>query len=90
MKKMTHVPPRPSESPKSLATRFVDNVIYKSENMVHQGVCKFAAIELSAQPLIRNAMKNNISEHAHITTVVNEQGKKDLDLFHLSYRVKTV
>ena len=53
-------------------------------------MCKFAAIELSAQPLIRNAMKNNISEHAHITTYVTDQGKKDLDLFHLSYRVKTV
>lgn len=89
MKKMTHVPPRPSESPKNLAQRF-KNDQYPTENLVHQGVCKFAAIELSAQPLIRNAMKNNISEHATITTVVTEQGKKDFDLFHLSYRVKCV
>ena len=35
-------------------------------------------------------MKNNISEHAHITTHVTDQGRKDLDLFHLSYRVKCV
>ena len=89
MKKMTHLPPRPTESPKSLAQRFI-NEQYPTENLVHQGVCKFAAIELSAQPLIRNAMKNNISEHAHITAVLTEQGRKDLDLFHPSYRVKTV
>jgi len=53
-------------------------------------VCKFAAIELSAQPPIRNAMKNNIKEHATVTTELTEQGKKDLDLFHPSYRVKCV
>ena len=35
-------------------------------------------------------MKQTISEHGHITTVLTEQGKKDLDLFHPSYRVKCV
>ena len=35
-------------------------------------------------------MKNHIKEHAHITTELTEQGRKDLDLFHPSYRVKTV
>jgi len=35
-------------------------------------------------------MKNNIKEHATVTTVLTEQGKKDLDLFHPSYRVKCV
>ena len=40
--------------------------------------------------MIRSAMKNNINEHAHITTELTEQGKKDLDLFHPSYRVKCV
>jgi len=35
-------------------------------------------------------MKNNIREHATVTTVLTEQGKKDLDLFHPSYRVKCV
>lgn len=77
------------EIPKTLASRYI-NEMYPTEAHVHAGVCKFAAIELSAQPLIRNAMKNNISEHAHITTVLTEQGKKDLDLFHPSYRVKCV
>lgn len=35
-------------------------------------------------------MKNNIKEHATVTTMLTEQGKKDLDLFHPSYRVKCV
>ena len=34
MKKMTHVPPRPTETPKSLAQRFM-NEQYPSENLVH-------------------------------------------------------
>jgi len=50
---MTHVPPRPAETPKILAQRYI-NEQYPTENLVHKGVCKFAAIELSAQPLIRN------------------------------------
>ena len=54
-----------------MAQKFINDQ-YPSENLVHQGVCKFAAIELSAQPLIRNAMKNNISEHAHISTELTE------------------
>ena len=40
--------------------------------------------------MIRNAMKNNINEHGNITTELTEQGRKDLDLFHPSYRVKCV
>ena len=58
-KQMIHQPPCPNESPKNLANRFV-NEQYPTDHMVHQGVCKFAAIELSAQPLIRNEMKNTL------------------------------
>ena len=35
-------------------------------------------------------MKQVINEHGTISTELTEQGKKDLDLFHPSYRVKTV
>lgn len=35
-------------------------------------------------------MKENISQHGYITTELTEQGRKDLDLFHPSYRVKCV
>lgn len=89
MKQMQHRPPRPLESPKDLASKFV-NEQYPSDLLLHQGVCKFAAIQLAAQPLIRNTMKENIRNNAVISCTPTEQGKKDLDLFHPSYRVKRV
>lgn len=55
-----------------------------------QAVCRYAAVELAAQPQIRNMMKKQIREHGHITATPTEQGKKDLDIFHQSYRVKLV
>ena len=44
---MTNYPQRPTESPKSLAEKYL-NEHYPSVTSVHNGVCKFAAIELSA------------------------------------------
>ena len=35
-------------------------------------------------------MKKALKEHGQLSTTPTEQGKKDLDLFHLSYRVKNV
>ena len=86
---MTHVPPRPTETPLALATRYINDQ-YQNAHSVHKAVCKFAAVELSAQPLIRNQMKNTLNENGYLSTVLTEQGKKDLDLFHPSYRVKLV
>jgi hypothetical protein len=50
----------------------------------------FAAVELSSQPYIRNMFKQTIRLSAEITTTLKEQGKKELDIFHQSYRVKLV
>ena len=66
------------------------NEQYPDAHSVHKGVCKFAAIELSAQPVIRNQMKNTLNENGYLSTKITEQGRKDLDLFHQSYRVKLV
>jgi hypothetical protein len=35
-------------------------------------------------------LKKQLKEHAQISCILTEQGKKDLDIFHLSYRVKLV
>ena len=35
-------------------------------------------------------MKKALKEHGQLSTIPTEQGKKDLDLFHQSYRVKNV
>lgn len=55
-----------------------------------QAVCRYAAVELAAQPQIRNMMKKQLRDHGQITVTTTEQGKKDLDIFHQSYRVKLV
>ena len=86
---MTHVPPKPAESPLAFAMKYINDQ-YVDAHSVHKGVCKFAAIELSAQPVIRNQMKNHLNENGYLSTKLTEQGKKDLDLFHPSYRVKLV
>ncbi len=53
-------------------------------------MCRYAALELASQPQIRNMMKKQLREHGIITCVLTEQGSKDLDIFHQSYRVKLV
>ena len=63
---------------------------FSQETDLLQSVCRYAAVELAAQPLIRNMMKKQLKEHGVITTECTEQGQKDLDIFHQSYRVKLV
>jgi hypothetical protein len=53
-------------------------------------VCWYAAVELASQPYIRNMLKQYLRLDAEITTTLTEQGKKELDIFHQSYRVKLV
>ena len=47
-------------------------------------------MELAAQPVIRDLVKKALKDFGQLTTNPTEQGKKDLDLFHHSYRVKIV
>lgn len=47
-------------------------------------------MELAAQPIIREMIKKQLKEHGQMSTTPTDQGKKDLDLFHQSYRVKNV
>lgn len=64
--------------------------MHNVELEVFQGVCKLAALELAAQPFIRNQMKKQVYGNYELSTQPTDQGKKDLDLFHQSYRVKRV
>ena len=75
-KQMVHFPPSPSvEEYKTIAYSFVNkHKQYSSVQAVRQGVCKLAAIELSAQPFIRKEVKKRIGEYATITTELKDQG----------------
>ena len=71
LKKMMHVPPKPTETPLALATRYI-NEQYNDAHSVHKGVCRFAAYELSALPRIRLQMKNTLNENGYLSTVLTE------------------
>jgi hypothetical protein len=53
-------------------------------------VCKFACIELQAQPEIRRGLKKHIYEYGVLETSPTQKGLKELDVFHPSYRVKRI
>jgi hypothetical protein len=64
--------------------------MHNVELEIFQGVCTLAALELAAQPFIRNQMKKQVYSNYELSTKPTDQGKKDLDLFHQSYRVKCI
>jgi len=51
---------------------------------------RFAAEELAAEPYLRQQIKKEFFEKGTLTTAPTEKGKKDLDVFHPSYRVKNL
>jgi hypothetical protein len=56
--------------------------MHNVELEIFQGVCTLAALELAAQPFIRNQMKKQVYSNYELSTKPTDQGKKDLDLFH--------
>ncbi|CDW91618.1 transcription elongation factor spt6 [Stylonychia lemnae] len=55
-----------------------------------QCAIKYQATALSVQPYLRAQAKKHLYLIGHLTTEPTEQGKKDLDPFHPSYRVKRI
>jgi len=88
-KKLKHQPPEPKFSPITLATDKI-NEVYKDALAFLTVVCHYAAVELSSQPFIRRQYKDTFRKQGLITVHLTEQGKKELDIFHPSYRVKLV
>ena len=88
-KKLIHSPPEPRDAPSTVAAQFMSK-FFSEDTEFLQAACRYAANELAAQPVIRNMMKKQLREHGTITTTLTEQGRKDLDIFHHSYRVKLV
>ena len=51
---------------------------------------RYAALELSVQPRLRARAKEHMTNIGTVSTDPSEQGKKDLDPFHPSFRVKRI
>jgi transcriptional accessory protein Tex/SPT6 len=68
---MNHLPPEPRDAPSTVAAHFMSKV-FSEETELLQAACKYAAVELSAQPQLRNMMKNQLREHGTISVVLTE------------------
>jgi len=53
-------------------------------------MCVYTAMELASEPDIRRGLKKHIYEFGVVKTEPTWKGKKELDVFHPSYRVKRV
>ncbi len=54
------------------------------------GVCQFAAEELGTEPYLRSLLKKEYFEKGYIETRPTEKGKKDIDVFNPSYKIKYI
>jgi len=80
-------PPEPEVQPELLAYNFITPV-FDQELKVMTAVCKFLALELFSFPFIRNYARICFKTQCTISTEPTEEGKKELDAFHPSFRVK--
>ena len=87
-----HKPPDPVIEPSMAAQmyeRLEDTPFNKTLKLFH-GACNLAATELAAQPYLRKMIKDNLRQNGYLWTYPTAQGKKTLDVFHSSYRVKHI
>jgi transcription elongation factor SPT6 len=82
-------PPEPEVQPEKLAEDYICP-IFDLEIKVMTAGCKFLALELFSFPFIRNYARISFKTQCTISTDPTEEGKKELDAFHPSFRVKRV
>ncbi len=80
-------PPEPEVQPEKLAEEYICP-IFDYEIKVFTAGCKFLALELFSFPFIRNYARVCFKAQCTISTEPTEEGKKELDAFHPSFRVK--
>ncbi len=80
-------PPEPDVQPEKLAENYICP-IFDQEIKVMTAGCKFLALELFSFPFIRDYARTCFKSQCTISTDPTEEGKKELDGFHPSFRVK--
>lgn len=80
-------PPEPEQQPEKLVEEFICP-IFDQEIKVMTAGCKFLALELFSFPFIRNYARICFKAQCTISTDPTEEGKKELDASHPSFRVK--
>lgn len=82
-------PNNPQIGPKEMAKEYLRKEEEPPYDVIND-MCAYTVIELSSQPDIRRGLKKHIYDNAFVTTEPTEKGKKELDVFHPSYRTKRV
>jgi transcription elongation factor SPT6 len=88
--KQIHKPTNPNNiGPTEMAKEYLRKETEGALDVI-KDMCNFTAVELSSEPDIRRGLKKHIYEFGVIITEPTEKGKKELDVFHASYRTKRV
>eukprot|EP00340_Litonotus_pictus_P000881 CAMPEP_0170526458 /NCGR_PEP_ID=MMETSP0209-20121228/11860_1 /TAXON_ID=665100 ORGANISM="Litonotus pictus, Strain P1" /NCGR_SAMPLE_ID=MMETSP0209 /ASSEMBLY_ACC=CAM_ASM_000301 /LENGTH=1549 /DNA_ID=CAMNT_0010816271 /DNA_START=14 /DNA_END=4660 /DNA_ORIENTATION=- len=81
------LPQDPDLDPNDLSNQFVDEY-FKNNFDLMKSSCSLVAEELLVYPSVRLYIFNVLKSYAKISTHPTEQGIRDLDVFHPSFRVK--
>eukprot|EP00743_Colponemidia_sp_Colp-15_P007289 GILK01007872.1.p1 GENE.GILK01007872.1~~GILK01007872.1.p1 ORF type:complete len:1816 (-),score=424.36 GILK01007872.1:186-5633(-) len=82
-----HKTPACTDKPQELAMQFVSTA-FPDIGAVLLGLVRFVAKEISCEPKLRQYIRRVYMDKVTVTTAPTSVGKKELDVFHPSYRVK--
>ena len=82
-------PPEPNMSPAELAKNLIGDK-YSTELDLMNDACKFAALELSCHPYIREYVFDFFKQNSILSSLPTERGKDELDVFNPSFRTKRI
>lgn len=82
-------PPEPDIQPERFAKDF-ESILFDQEIKIMSAGCKFLALELFSFPFIRNYARYSFKIHCTISTEPTEEGRKELEASHPSFRVKRI
>ena len=83
------LPPNLRVKPAQMAFDYVKDDLNDEIKML-TFTCKFAAIQLATYPFISLLFRDYLSEYGILSTAPTEEGLKELDVMHPSFRVKRI
>jgi hypothetical protein len=81
-------PEDPPVKPKTAAFDKLKELGYEQEIALLTHVCRFLASEIANYPYIKSFARKFFNQFVTVTTTPTEEGKKELEALHSSYRVK--
>ena len=88
--KLLKQPDEPLIKPKTAAFDKLKELGYEQEIILLTNVCRFLAAEIANYPYIKSFARKFFNQYATLTTTPTDEGKKELEALHPSYRVKRI